>query len=168
MEYLKSFLLVILLLIYNQNTFALDENTAAIVESAKKALAAQDHDEGDVEISILELQRSSGNTLTLRWQYQNKSNEVKTVLKGDPGEGTYGLARNVYIIDPQNKKKYMVVEDEKREPIAAKLGSYGKVEVEAGKTLKTWAKFPAPPIGVEKISIYIPGAPPFEDISIKG
>jgi len=34
------------------------------------------------------------------------------------------------------------------------------------ETVSTWAKFPAPPADVEKVTLYLPGAPPFEDVAI--
>ena len=36
----------------------------------------------------------------------------------------------------------------------------------AGQSLNAWAKFPAPPAEVEKISVYLPDVAPFEDVAI--
>ncbi len=133
-----------------------------------KPIALQEHDSGDVEVGILQVQRTPGDTLTLRWQYQNKSAEEKTVLESDAGLGEFGLAKSAYLIDNSNKKKYFVVEDSNKTPVAAKMGHYGKVTVPASKTVKTWAKFPAPPQGVQRVTVYLPGVAPFEDVPITG
>ena len=39
-------------------------------------------------------------------------------------------------------------------------------EVKAKESYSGWAKFPAPPANVEKVTIVIPKTPPFEDVPI--
>jgi predicted transcriptional regulator len=40
------------------------------------------------------------------------------------------------------------------------------ISLAPGQVLTTWAKFPAPPTNVDKISIYISRVQPFEDVPI--
>jgi hypothetical protein len=137
---------------------------------AGRPLATEEHEVGEVEVTLLELKRTSGNTVTMQWQYENKSNEVKPLYhqKGAYAQDPYGLAIEAYIVDPANKKKYLVVEDAKGIPVAAKHkeGKDADIEIEPGKTLKTWAKYPAPPTKTEKVTVYIAGIPPLEDVPI--
>jgi len=41
------------------------------------AIAVQDHEVEGVEVALLEVKRASGNTVTIRWQYRNKTAEKK-------------------------------------------------------------------------------------------
>ncbi|MEW6267739.1 MAG: hypothetical protein AB1689_00410 [Thermodesulfobacteriota bacterium] len=135
-----------------------------------KPLATEEHEVGEVEVTLLELKRTSGNTVTMKWQYENKSNEVKPLFSrsGVYPQDPYMLAVEAYIVDPANKKKYLVIEDAKGVPVAAKHkeGKDADIEVEPGKTLKTWAKYPAPPASVDKVTVYIAGIAPLEDVPL--
>jgi hypothetical protein len=138
--------------------------------AAAKPLGVEEHESGEVEVTLLELKRTSGNTVTMKWQYENKSNEPKPLYdqSGAYAQDPYGLAIEAYIVDPANKKKYMVVEDAKGIPVAAKHkeGKDADIELEPGKTLKTWAKYPAPPTKTATVTVYIAGIAPFEDVPI--
>ena len=63
------------------------------------------------------------------------------------------------------------------EPVAERLGApvvwvagnhdgYNNVDLAPGKTFKMWAKFPAPPEATEKVTLYLEGVPPFEDVPL--
>ena len=67
------------------------------------------------------------------------------------------------MIDAANKKKYLIVKDSEGNPLGTKLNLFS---LEPGKSKAAWAKFPAPPPDTKAISIYIPGAPPFEDVPL--
>jgi hypothetical protein len=71
-----------------------------------------------------------------------------------------------YLVDSSNKKKYLVIKDSSGQPLAGSHGGSGSIKIGAGQTITTWAKFPAPPESVQKVTIYIPGMAPFEDIPI--
>ena len=63
-------------------------------------------------------------------------------------------------------KKYLVITDSERRPIASEYGGGLEVAIPAGRTVHAWAKFPAPPGDVKTISVYIAEVPPFEDVPI--
>jgi hypothetical protein len=71
-----------------------------------------------------------------------------------------------YLVDSSNKKKYLVIKDSSGQPLAGSHGGSGSIKIGAGQTITTWAKFPAPSESVQKVTIYIPGVAPFEDIPI--
>ena len=67
-------------------------------------------------------------------------------------------------INTKSKKKYLVVKDAEGKALATNL-KYFKLEPNGSKS--GWVKVPAPPAEVQKISVYLPGAPPFEDVPIR-
>lgn len=137
----------------------------APVAPAPTGLGTQDHEISGVEVVLLEVKRTSGDSITVKWLYRNKTQQDKTLSTSSASwVDPYRLSYEAYLIDPVNKKKYLVLKDAEGKPIAARHGS--SISVPAGQLLNTWAKFPAPPADVTKISIYIPHVAPFEDIPI--
>jgi hypothetical protein len=141
---------------------------AFVLVQAQTGLGTQEHEVGGVDVVLLEVKRASGDSLTLRWQLRNRTQENKELAKPTGSwSDAYRLSLDAYLIDPGNKKKYLVLKDEKGNPVAGKHEmKKGGINLAPGQTLNTWAKFPAPPTNVGKISIYLPGVPPFEDIPI--
>lgn len=134
---------------------------------AAKPLGTSDHEISGVEVTLLELKRTSGDTVTAKWRYTNKDQDTKQLTKSNGGMDPYKLSLESYLVDPVNKKKYLVLKDSKGKPIAAAHGSsYHPIKLDGGKSINTWAKYPAPPAGVEKVSVYIQGAAPFEDVPL--
>ena len=131
------------------------------------AIAVQDHEVDGVEVALLEVKRASGNTVTIKWHYRNKTNEKKPLNHGaNMGMDSYRFAQDVYFLDP-SQKKYVVLKDAQGIPQAAKHDQFAfSLNLAPKQTVNTWAKFPAPPAEVEKVNIYLPGAPPFEDIAL--
>ena len=59
-------------------------------------LGVQDHEVEGVEVALLQVKRNSDGTLTIRWQYRNKTNETKSLVHGySVGLDNYRLARSV-------------------------------------------------------------------------
>jgi len=130
------------------------------------AIAVQDHEVEGVEVALLEVKRASGNTVTIRWQYRNKTNEKKPLNHCANMEMDSYFAKEVYFLD-SSQKKYVVLKDAQGIPQAAKHDQFAfALNLAPKQTGNTWAKFPAPPADVEKVNIYLPGAPPFEDIAL--
>jgi hypothetical protein len=76
------------------------------------------------------------------------------------------FAQDAYFVDAA-EKKYTVLKDEKVFFNAAKHIQFNfGIGLAPKETVSTWAKFPAPPADVEKVTLYLPGAPPFEDVAI--
>lgn len=126
--------------------------------AAGAPLGVEEHISG-AEVTLLELRRTSGDTLTVKWLYKNESQEEKKQI--DPL-----ISEDYYLIDAAAKKKYFVVKDSSGKEVAGTNRGYNYVGIEPGKTYKMWAKFPAPPAATEKLTVYIMGVPPFEDVPI--
>ena len=132
-------------------------------------LGVHEHEAGDVDVVLLEVSRTSGETVTVRWKYVNRSQEKKQLTNERTGWlDPYRLAVDAYFLDTANKIKYTVVVDDSKHPIAGRHGQQNSyIFVGPKQSLVTWAKFPAPPPDVSKVTVNIPGAAPFEDVPLK-
>ena len=140
---------------------------AAAPLSAATAALVQDSAVDGVQVTLVEVRRTSGDTLTVRWRLTNTAKEDRQVSKGGSGwYDVYRLTGDSYLIDPINKKKYLVVKDSQNAPVTSKHGDWQGVTLTAGQSLNAWAKFPAPPVEVETIAVYLTDVPPFEDVPI--
>ena len=65
-------------------------------------------------------------------------------------------------------KKYYVLRDTERDPLAVGADGFGYVRVSLAKgaTYTWWAKYPAPPADQKTINYVMPIAAPFEDVPI--
>jgi len=65
-------------------------------------------------------------------------------------------------------KKYFVLRDEEKVPLAPTPDSFGHlyVDIPRGGAYTWWAKYPAPPDSETKINYFMPLGAPFEDIPI--
>lgn len=134
--------------------------------STAPVIASADGDTPGHKVEIHELKRTSGDTVTLRFSMNNGSNKdivfnYNFVEKGKdvPDFNSIG---GVHLIDPVGKKKYFVVRDTENEPSCSK----GLKDLAPGGRLNLWSKFPAPPEGVQAISVVVPHFGPMDDVPI--
>jgi hypothetical protein len=111
-------------------------------------------------LTVQELKRSS-NALTLKFVLQAKDGFAFHYDFGEGGK-EFGSIGGIHLIDAANKKKYFVV----RDADGACVCSSNIANIAAGSQSVLWAKFPAPPDDVQKITVEIPHFPPFEDVPI--
>jgi hypothetical protein len=111
-------------------------------------------------LTVQELKRSSS-ALTLKIVLQSKDGFA---FHYDFGEGgnEFGSIGGIHLIDAANKKKYFVVRDADGSCVCSR----NIANIAAGSQSVLWAKFPAPPDDVQKITVEIPHFPPFEDVPI--
>lgn len=122
----------------------------------------EDTERGDVTVEFKEARLTSGGTITLKFKYSNNGSEPIDISRA----GKYDhddVIEHVYFVDTANNKKYLVVKDNEGKPLGTNLKYF---VLGAGESKNAWAKFPAPPEGVETITLYLPGAPPIEDVTI--
>ena len=124
---------------------------------AQNALVGEGEKAGH-KVTIRDLKRDDGGTVTLRFRMFNENEKAETVYNLLGGY----LDEKVHLIDAANKKKYLVVKD-----------SSGKCECTAIKgnvakdsPVNLWAKFPAPPESVQKITVVVSGFEPVESVPI--
>jgi hypothetical protein len=121
----------------------------------------QDTSWNGVKVDLVSAKRTSGGTVTISFKYSNTRSTPFNYLAAT---GLYNLCDQVYFVDPQNKRKYLVVKDSQGNSLAT--AAPFTQNVAPGESQPCWAKLPAPPANVNKISIFVPGAPPFEDVSL--
>lgn len=134
-------------------------------EEAQKAApepVVEDTEWNDVTVEFKEAKLTSGGTLTLKFKYSNGGSEPVDISKAGKFDHD-DVIEHVYFVDTTNNKKYLVVKDTEGNPLGTNLQYF---VLGAGESKSAWAKFPAPPEGVETITIYLPGAPPIEDVTI--
>jgi hypothetical protein len=139
------------------------EPAATTAAQAPSVVATTDSEYADVRAEVKELKRTSGNTITLKFVIINDSAERLdfgyNFVEKDKGYGDIG---GVHLIDAVGKKKYLVLRDSEGKCVC----STGMKSVEPGTRMNLFAKFPAPPESVEKISIIIPRFIPMDDVPI--
>ena len=114
-----------------------------------------------VQTDLLEVRRMSDNTIRVRWRWRNTGDQDVALYAQD----SFNLLQTeTYLLDPANKKKLFVVTDAKGYAIGTNIGASFRVKPK--ESYAAWAKFPAPPANVEKITVVIAKTPPFEDVAI--
>lgn len=126
----------------------------------------QDHETG-AEVTLVEARRTGGESVTVKWRYRNPtSSSLKLSKGGTSWLDAYQLTAEAFLVDPVNKKKYLVITDDQKYPLASKHGDWQGVTLQPGQALSAWAKFPAPPAEVDKLTVTLPGVAPFEDVPV--
>lgn len=74
----------------------------------------------------------------------------------------YNSIGGVHLIDNVGKKKYLVIRDAANNCVCSRQLN----AIQPKSSANLWAKFPAPPADVSKISIVIPHFTPIDDILI--
>jgi hypothetical protein len=116
-----------------------------------------------VKVELTSVERTSGNMLTIKFKYTNSGSGKAEIAR----LGQYGhdnVVEHVYYVDTKSKKKYLVVKDAEGKALGTNLKYF---TLASGESKAAWVKFPEPPADVQKISVYLPGAPPFEDVPIQ-
>jgi hypothetical protein len=123
-----------------------------------------DGEQPGTRIEIRSLQRDEGGTLTLRFQLINDgTQEVNSCSYREyGGNDPCGTVSGAHLIDAGNKKKYLVIRDSGKKCVCAE----GVDHLRRGRRLNAWAKFPAPPDNVQKITVVFPGFEPIDGVPI--
>ncbi|MGH9753435.1 MAG: hypothetical protein ACREA2_11685 [Blastocatellia bacterium] len=144
---------------------SLPASSSAPATSAGTALATADGEKPGVRIEVQEMKRTSGDTLSLKFALINDSDESFDFGYAliEPGKtDDYNSISGVNLIEGVGKKKYFVVRDTEGAPLCSR----GLSSVASKSRVNLWAKFPAPPVDVSKITIAVPHFIPMEDVPI--
>ncbi|HLJ73071.1 MAG TPA: hypothetical protein VKU62_00700 [Thermoanaerobaculia bacterium] len=139
--------------------------TTASVAPATGAIASTDGEKPGMHIDVTELKRASGGTVNLKFVLTNATSEKPSfwefLHEKDTSNDSYDVS-GVHLVDPVNKKKYFVVVDTEKKCLCS-----GKLEhMDPNSKMNLWAKFPAPPPDVQKVTIEIPHFQPMDDVPI--
>jgi len=131
--------------------------------ASKPALATSDGQQQGTRLEITELKRVSGGTVMLRFTLINDGDERLNAgyrfVQKDTGD--YGNVSGAHLIDAVGKKKYFVVRDTQNACDCSKAP-----DVAPKSRANLWARFPAPPDSVEKITVVVPDFSPADDVPI--
>jgi hypothetical protein len=133
----------------------------APVPSTMAALASADGEKQGLRVEVTELKRTSVGTLNLKFVMINDSDTKLELYKQDFGDD-WATISGVTLVDEKNKKKYFVVRDSEKKCLC----SSGLNNLPSKDRINLWAKFPAPPEDVQKISVVAPHFQPMDDVSI--
>jgi hypothetical protein len=133
----------------------------------KSVIAETDGEYPDVRLEVTELKRTSGDTLTLKFTIINDSSEdvdfsYNFVEQGKYENHDFASVGGVNLVDAAGKKKYLVLRDSENKCLCSR----SLKTVKPGSSAKLYAKFPAPPESVEKITVEIPHFIPMDDVPI--
>lgn len=121
-------------------------------------IATGDVNAAGVVAEVTECKRSEG-TLTLRIRLKNTGDKKVSLwaVSGRKYDDHYVTA---------GKKKYLILRDAEKKPLAPASDGGGNVHVglKKGGVYTWWAKFPAPPADVKKVSYAWPLGSPIDDI----
>ena len=139
---------------------------AAAAAGALPAIATADGETSGVRVEVTELKRSSGGTVNLKFAMINDSDAAVSFgysfVDKDHEVTDFSGIGGVHLVDPVGKKKYFVARDSENKCLCSQ-----KVQdIAPGKRANLWAKFPAPPDDVQKISIVVPHFVPMDDVSL--
>jgi len=122
-----------------------------------------DGDLPGVKIALNELKRTSS-TVTLKFTVYNTSDkefQTQGIFDGDEFH-RFRHVGAIHLIDAESKKKYFVVTDSDGNFLCSNNIS----NIPPRSQITLWAKFPAPPNEVQKITVEIPHFVPIEDVAI--
>ena len=144
-------------------------NTASPAPAATAApagIASADGETSGVKVVVQELKRTSGGTVSLKFTITNGSDKSMgfgyNFADKDHEVGDHGSVGGVQLVDEAGKKKYFVVRDTAGKCVC----SQGVKDLKPGETANLWARFPAPPDAVQKITVIVPHFQPMDDVPI--
>ncbi len=132
--------------------------------TAAQPIASTDGEAPGTSLHVNELKVSNG-TVMLKFTIINNGSTSfdpdsladKTVQHAD-----YHSISGIYLIDPVNKKKYLVVYDTDTHCICSRDSH----DIAPQSSANLWAKFPAPPDDVQKIGLVVPHFLPMDDVKL--
>jgi hypothetical protein len=138
----------------------------AAAATTSSGIASADGEKPGTRVDVMELKRGSGGTVTLKMAFVNDSEHAMgfgyNFADPDHEIGDHGSIGGVQLVDPVGKKKYFVARDSEGKCVC----STKVPDVAPHSRVSLWAKFPAPPDDVQKISIVIPHFQPLDDVTI--
>ena len=134
--------------------------------AAVAAIAVADGENPGTKAEVQELKRSGGNSVMLKFAIVNDSDKAMDFGYnfGDKANEVrdFNTIGGVTLVDSAGKKKYFVVRDSEDNCVCST-----KLKDLAPKSrANLWAKFPAPPEDVQRISVVIPHFTPLDDVPI--
>lgn len=133
---------------------------AAPASAQAPIVQSQDVNQAGFVAEITEARRSEG-VLSLKIRLKNTAANAERIpiYKDRNSDAFYVQAEG---------KKYFMLTDTEKVPLTAAWDGFGQLspQVAPGTSYTWWAKYPAPPASVKKLSFYWPLSAPFDDVPI--
>ena len=140
--------------------------TTPPIESSTQGLGSAEGEQTGTRVVIDDLKRGGG-TLTLKFTLSNNSNDYvntggrfKTDGYNDNGGRSFS---GITLIDGVSKKKYFEVADSDHNCVCSEHVD----DIKPKTQTSLWAKFPAPPDNIQKITVVIAHFIPIDDVPIR-
>jgi outer membrane protein OmpA-like peptidoglycan-associated protein len=132
-----------------------------------KAIASQPmaYDKGPARIDLVSVDRSTANTVLVRFRMANESQQPISVsgnLNHPESQGNYS-ADGVTLLDAVNNKRYFPLMSTNQTCLCSSLDS---VTIPPGQAKDLFALLPAPPADLQRIAVSVPLTPAFLDVPI--
>lgn len=138
--------------------------TAAVATPAPAtaSLLSEDTNVAGVAADVTECKRKEG-VLSVKVRFRNASSPTPAQVVLFQGNDTY----KTFYVTAANKK-YFMLQDSDGAYLTSAAGYGGSLTVTVTKDqpFTWWAKFPAPPPEVKKVTLFLPVASPLEDIPV--
>lgn len=127
-------------------------------------VATTDGEMPGTRLDIKDLKRGGDGTVMIRFTVVNESDQALSLNELMKAQGTddWHSVDGVYLLDNAGKKKYLVVRDSDKHCICSR----NVQDMPAKSSGNFWARFPAPPDNVEKVSVVVPHFIPMDNVPL--
>ena len=136
-------------------------NAPPAVAQAVAPIQSQDSSVAGVVAELIECKREDG-VLTIRLRFRNTTEkEVGLTLIDMRNYDDYYVTAG--------SKKYFILRDSEKRTLSSQASAVGNLHMTLAKgaSYVWWAKYPAPPSDVKKVSYYTPLTSPFDNVPVK-
>lgn len=152
-----SFLLALALGVFMTGAAGAQSSPAAPA-AGPSPVATADGETPGVQLQVTKFKRE-GDSVMLQFALVNNSDSAYDPNNLGP---KYRSVDGVYLVDMAGKKKYEVVRDTDQNCVCSQNLS----AIASKSSANVWAKFPAPPDSVQKLSIVVPHFTPLDDVPL--
>lgn len=131
---------------------------------AAEPVANTDGEAPGTRLDIKDLKRGGDGTVMMRFTVFNDGDKPLSLNDLMKAEGTvdWHSVDGVYLLDSAGKKKYLVIRDSDQHCVCSR----NLQDLPAKSNANYWAKFPAPPDSVEKVSVVVPHFIPMDNVPL--
>ena len=144
--------------------------SAQPMTAPRPAIASTDAEADGVKVEVVDLRRTSGNTATVIYRYRNAGSKRFSLESGAE------RCNRLYLLDPASRTKHEVVKTKATGRDMNLLcattsdfsATWSGAKIEPGQTLTLWAKVTGPAESAKSVSLFVPGAPPIDNLALVG
>jgi hypothetical protein len=132
--------------------------------AALPALAEAVLERPRVRVQVTDMARTGPEAVSVKFRLLNTDRtspaSIGDAFADTPGD--FGSLSGVYLLDGQGTTKLFVLRDDRGQAQC----STGLGPIPPGGQAEAWARFPAPPPAVTRLTVQVPGLPPFRDLPV--